>query len=64
MFSSLCEKLLLNLCKICHEIPLKPMYVRTDAGGWFKLKSYSRVEGGRVGQKCDDYERTYFMYDP
>ena len=32
--------------------------------GWVKSKAYSRVLGGWVGQKCDDFERTYFMDDP
>ena len=49
---------------IFHEISKKPSYVRTEVGGWFNSIAYSRVQGGWVGQKRGDFERTYFMDDP
>ena len=44
-------KLLPKLGNIFHEISKKPSYVRTEVGG-------------RVDQKCNDFERAYFMADP
>ena len=32
--------------------------------GWFKSKAYSRVKSWWVGQKLDDFGRTYFHDDP
>ena len=54
------------MSNIFQEISKKPSYVRTEVGGWVILSQgvLARTGWGWVGQKCDDFERTYFMNDP
>ena len=62
MLSSCCDKLLLKMSNMLHEVS-KKTYVRTEMGGCVYSKVYSRIQGGWVGQKCGDFESTYFMDD-